>query len=628
MAEGLLSGLLGADATPEEIQEAIEADDRAEGLALGIAMSHAQGDREVARETAAFMREQTEILRKQKGQLDAELALRISHLRSQSREGKLRRVGQRIRLGMQVFTTLIASVIGLGFAVMLYDAFTSRTVVVDAFKAPSALAPRGVTGDVVASGVLDTLQKLQDATRSPDQALSAHGAWAGDVKIEVPETGVSIGEIARLLHERFGHDLHIDGDLVQTDTGGLALTVRGDGVPASTFTGGPGDLDRLTTQAAEYVYGRSQPYQYAAYLDNSGRDKDALAFLPGAFGRAHDDTVRAKLANAWGNAYSDLLQPGPAAEKYRLDMSLSPPRSRAWWTAWGNLIASVWISQGEEAAWRESHAFLRPAAAAAKREQAPLRNQSNAAQITWDLPLMLKSLLNDLATHGGGATTTIDGPAIADAYALLHDPAQSARYIASSDPDDPITKAEALILQGYAALDRGDAAGAVAPLEAFDKIWLANPLLQGNEMDQPCFLGLAYGLAGRVADAEAAFNQVKTPWSRCYAFHGEALAHTGDVAGAQRVWAEGVRLLPDLPNVYLARGRWEMDHGDLRGASADLSTAAAKAPHYADPLKAWGDLLAREGQWKAARAKYDEALKSAPVWAELHQARDTVARKM
>jgi hypothetical protein len=41
----------------------------------------------------------------------------------------------------------------------------------------------------------------------------------------------SIGEISRLLRERFGHDLHIDGDLIETVTGGLTLTVRGNGVP-------------------------------------------------------------------------------------------------------------------------------------------------------------------------------------------------------------------------------------------------------------------------------------------------------------------------------------------------------------------------------------------------------------
>ena len=98
----------------------------------------------------------------------------------------------------------------------------------------------------MAAGVLDGLQKLQDATRSTDKSLNTTSAWSSDVKIEVPETGVSIGEINRLLHQRFGHDLHIDGDLVQTEAvgsaGGSALTVRGDGVPAKTFDGAAGDL--------------------------------------------------------------------------------------------------------------------------------------------------------------------------------------------------------------------------------------------------------------------------------------------------------------------------------------------------------------------------------------------------
>ena len=65
----------------------------------------------------------------------------------------------------------------------------------------------------------------------------------------------------------------------------------------------------------------------------------------------------------------------------------------------------------------------------------------------------------------------------------------------------------------------------------------------------------------------------------------------------------------------------------MKAAEADLSTASAKAPHYADPLKAWGDVLAKQGRWKDALAKYDEALKYAPAWAALHQARDGAARR-
>ena len=71
-----------------------------------------------------------------------------------------------------------------------------------------------------------------------------------------------------------------------------------------------------------------------------------------------------------------------------------------------------------------------------------------------------------------------------------------------------------------------------------------------------------------------------------------------------------------------------MNRRDFGRATADISTASAKAPHFADPLKAWGDLLVREGRWKEALAKYDRALKYAPNWAELHRLRDAVARRV
>ncbi len=135
-------------------------------------------------------------------------AIRLSGL-------KVRNAIDRLKLALQLFFAAAAALAGLGVLVMLYDAFTSRTVVVDAFDAPPALAARGVSGKVVATQVLDDLQKLQTATRSLAKALGTRSAWAGDIRIEVPETGVSIGEVNRLLHERLGHDLHIEGDLVR-----------------------------------------------------------------------------------------------------------------------------------------------------------------------------------------------------------------------------------------------------------------------------------------------------------------------------------------------------------------------------------------------------------------------------
>ena len=624
MAEGVLGGLLGeADETPEALEAAPRAS--AEAFAASLATQQPPGDPKVARAAEHFLRRQARLIDLQAEELSEQRTLRLSHLVNQDREGRIRRAGQRIRVGMQSFLALVIGLITLGVLVMVYDAFTSRQVVVDAFRAPPALASRGVTGEVVAAGVLDTLQKLQAATRTVDKQLRTRGAWASDVKVEVPETGVSLGEIIRLLHERFGHDLHITGELVQSGSG-LSLTVRGEGVPAAAFTGGPEDLAKLTAQAAEYAYGRSQPIQYTTYLVQTGRYAEAIAFDQGAFPRAGSDEERAQLANSWGNANASLNQTITAVEKYRLAMSFAKPRSKVWWKAWGNVVGSISAGEGEEAGWREAHAMLQAAAAAPKHEGPDLLNLQNPAQMTWDLPLQVASTVADAKRNSGaGTTVTLEGPALADIYALMHDPALAARYLAASDPNDSVTKAETLLIQGYAALDRGDAANALVPMEAFWKAWLADPNLQYTYNFQGCYTGLALGLAGRLKEAEAVFKRVN--WSLCDALQGDVLAHSGDLAGAQKAWAEGQRLRPDLPAVPLHRGVFELSQGQLNAAEADAAAAASKAPHWADPWKTWGDVLAREGRWKLALGKYDEALKYAPAWAELHRARAAAARR-
>ncbi len=139
------------------------------------------------------------------------------------------------------------------------------------FHAPPGLAERGFDGTVIASGLLDELSRLQDSTRSVSAAYSLSSTWADNIKVDVADTGISLGELSRILRERFGHDVHISGDLTEPLSGGYALTVRGNGVPPQTFSGAVTELPKLTTAAAEYVYSKSQPARWAAYLSNMGR---------------------------------------------------------------------------------------------------------------------------------------------------------------------------------------------------------------------------------------------------------------------------------------------------------------------------------------------------------------------
>ena len=266
MAEGLLGGILGE----EDEKPDVEASDPlagAEAFASAVAAKLAGTDPEVARKTVEFLGKQSQLLETQNEHLKEEHAARLHFLQGQAREVDIRRFGLRLRVGFQLFLVLIATGIGAGAVLMVRDAVTSREVVVEPFRIPSTLAALGIDGAIVASGLLDELGRLQDATRSNSAARGLTGAWSGNIKFDVPETGISLGEISRLLRERFGHDVRIDGDLVGTPAGRLLLTVRGNGVPPKTFEGSAADLRKLTVAAAEYVYSKSQPARWASYLN-------------------------------------------------------------------------------------------------------------------------------------------------------------------------------------------------------------------------------------------------------------------------------------------------------------------------------------------------------------------------
>ena len=97
------------------------------------------------------------------------------------------------------------------------------------------------------------------------------------------------------------------------------MTVRGDGVLPKIFTGGAGDLDKLTTQAAEYIYGQSQPGLYATYLRNAGRDAEAMAFAKAAYATSSAED-RALSAEHLGHCAAEpaalrTAEPGRSSER-------------------------------------------------------------------------------------------------------------------------------------------------------------------------------------------------------------------------------------------------------------------------------------------------------------------------
>jgi hypothetical protein len=607
---GIIEDILGGEEAerPEgDVQAGLDP------VAASLATGAAGADRSVAADLKAYLKRQARLVELQTEHLHEQRMVLLSSLR-------IRRTTDRLKLGMQLFFILVATAIGLGVAVMVFDAFNSRSVVVETFDAPSALAARGLSGKVIAGGVLDALTRLQQATHSNQAARELSNAWTSDVKVEVPETGVSIGEIDRMLKARFGHDIHIEGDLVQTDAGGLALTIRGDGVAPKTFEGGQGELDKLTTQAAEYAYGQSQPALYAVYLTRSGRDAEAVDFAKKTYPGV-DTAERPYLLNAWGNA---LENTGASAREamplYSEAVRLKPD----YWAGYANLMNTDLLLGDEEGAWRIGEAMRGRLRGRSARDAA--HELVNADLVSWDLLPWRDAVLADAKAHAGLGSNASDAtPDIADVDARLHDldGAQLQLSTAQARAADPNVAAMTHSVRGRIAAEAKDTARSADEMEAFAAAY-ANPVVSSNYPGYLCWVAPAEEMAGRPDKADAVLA-VAGRYVDCYRFRGDILDHRGDWGGAQRAYAAAVAIAPDLPAAWYSWGLALARHGDAAGAAAKFAAANQRGPHWSDPLKAWGDLLAREKRWPEAVAKYDEALKWAPAWTDLKRARALAA---
>lgn len=621
MAEGVLSGILGEEDEKGET-EGSSTLSGAEAFASAVAAKLAGSDPEVARETSAFLKKQTQLLETQNEHLKAEHTARLHFLQGQAREVDIRRLGLRLRVGFQLFLVLVATALGLGAAVMVHDAVTSRRVVIEPFHAPPSLAARGIDGAVVAAGLLDALSHLQDATRSSSAARSLSGAWTGNIKLDVPDTGISLGEISRLLRERFGHDVHIEGDLIETTTAGLALTVRGNGVPAMTFEGSTTELAQLTGKAAEYVYSKSQPARWAVYLTNVSRNEEAIVFCRTEMA-AVAPAERPWLLNAWAIA---LQSSGGSVREglglFRAAVRLQPD----YWVAHNNVQNTLMTLGDEEGAWKAGEQMR--AAAGGRPGKVPETYYTNWDYLTWNLRAWLAATVEDSEANGGlGTGEQAAGPSIADTYARLHDPesAELALKTSREDPSDPAGSALIHNVRGRLAAEAGDLASAVAEMEAYG-IAYSNPAVSTNNAGYHCWIAPVEEAAGHPDKADALLKTAGT-FVDCFRFRADILAGRGDWTAAQKAYAEAVALAPDLPAAYYSWGVSLAKHDDLAGAISKLKDANLKGPHWADPLKAWGDVLVKQGKPQEALAKYDEALKYAPNWKELKEARDATKQK-
>jgi tetratricopeptide (TPR) repeat protein len=627
MAEGITGAGLGGDDEKSEV-EANETLARADAFAAAIAAIASRQDPQVARDTSTFLRDQSELLRVQKKHLEDEHAARLHYLQGQAREVDLRRLGLRLRVGFQLFTGLLATAIGFGLLLMIHDAVTSRSVVIDPIDIAPNIAPQVPSGKIVAAGLLDVLANIQAATRTNAERRLLSNAWTNEISIEVPETGVSFGQLERMLRTRFGHDQHIDGDLVQTDQGDLTLTVRGTGILPKTFADEGRNLQRLLTQAGEYIYGQSQPGLWTNYLSNSGRYDDAIRFAESAYG-AVEPSEKPYVLNYWANSIDQKAGRGATEEAmplWREAVRLKPD----YWVGYNNTMQALMDLGREEEVIRVAQQMMK--IAGGRPGKAPEEMYTNYDVLIWDLPAVHASQIADIESHGGiGTTTTFSGAeglTVAQYEVQMHDLDAAALRLKTTRVDAEIASdvATAAFVRAQLAEERGDLPTAAKEWDEFS-VAGADPGFFTLNPSYICYSAATYQKTAQTQKADAALNKVGSlTLVDCYRFRGDVLELRGDWAGAQEWYAKAVKLAPDLPAGNFSWGVALAKHGDLAGAAAKLELAHEKGPHWADPLKVWGDVLVNQGHMKAALAKYDEALQYAPNWRQLKEAREARAK--
>ena len=178
------------------------------GLALDLAMEDARANSSHRAKVDAFFDRQIALTALQEHHLHAQFPLQFRQLQLGVSE---KRLGVLLRLA----TAFVGFAIAAGLAFLVWNAAHSNTLRIEPFSVPPDLASRGMTGEVVAARLLDQLVDMQAQTNSLRAPRTFTNSWdEKSIKLDIPETGVSLGELDSFLREKLGDDIHVSGEVV------------------------------------------------------------------------------------------------------------------------------------------------------------------------------------------------------------------------------------------------------------------------------------------------------------------------------------------------------------------------------------------------------------------------------
>ena len=580
-----------------------------------IALGEAETDRAVAAEAAAFLRERRSLTKLQVDHF-------IEEHRHAIRGSRASQALEVMKIILQGALTLLVIAAAILSASMIWNASRDHSLVIERFAVPPDLSNSQINGEQLAALVADKLATINAKASSFRAENTFDVDWGKDINIEVPGSGISLGEIDRLLRQRLGHQTRIGGTLFHQGSG-LRLSLHTGLGAATTVDGDDKDFDTLAQKAAEALSGATQPYRYSKYLEFSGRADEALVV---ATRTADSDAPADERAWAWAQI-SNLLSakdiPDCVRAGYRA-IQLDPQ----------NALAYLNTSNCE--------AFLghddRASALQGRSVELSAHGGGGLSEVGIETGSTLNRGWEYYLTGNPGAAARIFSQPVKQVYAGLSDAmpsfyanslialhditgsrripgAQSGRYLLShlylvniySAPD-------------FArAADLGDWQNALRQNDDDLAVLATNP--EGPEIaryarERFVLPNRARALValGRDSEAKAIVAALPTDCYLCLRTRAWVEGWTGDMASANRDFAAAAASNPRLPYADLEWGRLLLSRGDVASAEDHFRRAASLAPEFADPRKYLGDAQFAASRFDDAASSYAEATRSAPRW--------------
>jgi tetratricopeptide (TPR) repeat protein len=508
---------------------------------------------------------------------------------------------------------------------LIWSASDSRGVVIERLEVPTSLVSREEGGDVLAGKVLQRLTRMRAETGSTRASDALPADWLDDYRVEIPETGLAVGDLNKALRRWFGSDIYVRGEVIRIENPKRAkepakhvLFVWTDEAPSQTEIEPDDDL---VEKAAEAIYDRAYPYLYAVYLfqDEKRREESTKKFRE-LGERGTDRSERGWALNSLALNLIDFEERCAKAIPILEEAHRMNPRLP---NVFGSLSnAHHCLGRDQEAAdatereidaLRKDSRLLNPEDA----ESLLLEDEIAAAGNRGDYGRQLE-LYRKWKEVGLGDKELDQAIVLANLHEFRRPAAILMRYAPTSKEGGNL----AYHFDNLASVERGlERWGRAA--ESMERVLKLNRFRSGYarsrvETQFVPLLAMDLSRAGKWREAERLVRKVPLdcyPCARARAVTAEA---RGRSATADFWFYRATKLAPRLPFAYAEWAEARIARGDLPDAAELAEKAYRRAPRWADPLKTWGDTFRMRGHHRRAARLYRAAAERAPAWGALH----------